>query len=120
MDNIPARPAQRDVFPVLGKLPIMPQKCRTCVWQTNGHAIELHPGRKEDIEAYLREGTTHQCHHAGRHGRTSRRTCRGSVEYMQSIGIHTEEDRVRAIIQTVLTRRPSQTDRHPEDDHDAA
>jgi len=101
---------ERERFPVLGRLPIMPVKCHTCVWQTNGHAIDLNPGRKEEIEAYLREGTTHQCHHTGPHSRTNKgrakkHTCRGSVEYMQSIGIHDESDRVAVIIQTVLNNR---------------
>jgi len=91
-------------FPLLGRLPIMPAKCGSCLWRTDGRAIELRPGRREEIEAYLREGTTHQCHSVGPLGPTGRgrqHTCAGSVEYMASVGIHDEQDRVLAILRSL-------------------
>ena len=88
----------------IGGLPVQKQMCNTCPWQTNGHSIELKPGRLQEIQAYLRQGTTHQCHSIGPDGVSGRgaaRTCRGSVTYMASQGIVTEQDRVQRIIQTL-------------------
>lgn len=98
----------RPEFPVLGKLPIMKSKCKSCPWQTNGHAAELRPGRLAGIEAYLRDGITHICHSVGPDGTTGqgeKHTCKGSVEYMGSVGIHTEEDRVDAIVKAIQEGR---------------
>lgn len=90
--------------PVLGRLPIMPAMCSTCPWQTNGQAARLAEGRLAAMEADLREGTTHNCHTVGPRSTAKTgqaHTCRGSVNYMASVGIHNEVDRILAIMVTV-------------------
>lgn len=62
--------------------------CKTCVFQTNGEAINLSPERKNEIETYLRTfKSSHICH-------TTNKTCYGGLliqaEMMYRLGVIAE------------------------------
>lgn len=72
-----------------GRYDVMPAQCATCVFRTDGNAIDLKPGRVEQIKAYLINGTSHICH-AGGHvrgsrGKGPRLACRGGRDWQLQI-----------------------------------
>jgi hypothetical protein len=53
--------------------------CKTCIFQTNGHQVELSPERYNEILTYLATGqSSHICH-------TTQKTCYGALQYQATI-----------------------------------
>ncbi len=45
-----------------GPKPVMPQMCETCIFREDGNQVRLRPGRLQEIQCYLIQGTPHLCH----------------------------------------------------------
>lgn len=55
------------------------EKCKSCIFRTDGKAIQLSPQRKEEILSYIAKGeSSHICH-------TTNKTGYGALEYQAEI-----------------------------------
>ena len=71
--------------------------CKTCIFQTNGQAIQLSVGRIDEIKSYLATGeSSHVCH-------TTNKTCYGALSFQanvfKALGIITENT-VNCLLET--------------------
>jgi hypothetical protein len=66
--------------------PVQPQMCGTCPFRTDGKAVDLAPGRLDEIKRYLMAGTPHICHHDALHERQETGIlCRGGRAFQLQI-----------------------------------
>ena len=62
--------------------PVQAAMCGTCIFRTDGHALDLAEGRLDAIRAYLTRAVPHQCHHAELNGQAAAPIlCRGGRDY---------------------------------------
>lgn len=61
--------------------PVAAHPCSTCIFRTDGNALDLAPGRLDEIRAYLIQGQQHQCHGPQIKGKRARIICRGGRDY---------------------------------------
>ena len=62
-----------------------PRMCKSCIFREDGKAVELRPGRLDEIRAYLLTGTTHYCHQPAMTGSDKEIACRGGRDYQLTI-----------------------------------
>lgn len=74
-----------------GPLPVMPEKCKSCIFRTDGNEAPINPHRLDEIRAYLMRGTVHICHTPQLAGSEQEYACRGGrdfqLELFAAIGI---------------------------------
>jgi len=52
--------------------------CKSCIFRTDGNAVELAPGRLDEIKRYLLGQSSHQCH-------VTNKTCYGGLTYQATL-----------------------------------
>lgn len=67
----------------MGKDMLSPQNCNkamcnSCIFRTDGKAVQLAPGRMEEIKKYLIGSSSHVCH-------VTNKTCYGGLSYQAMI-----------------------------------
>jgi len=67
------------------KHPVAAEQCSTCISRNDGNAVELCPGRLDEIKAYLINGKTHLCHGPDLKGKRSKIACRGGRDFQLQI-----------------------------------
>lgn len=79
--------------------------CKTCIFRTDGNALELSPGRMNEIKGYLIGSSSHECH-------ITKKTCFGALSFQAMIFYRAgliAEDSVKCFLDTaarILNKKP--------------